>query len=379
VPRVLFGVTVPITANAFLRGQLALLVEQGWDVHLATSPDDGFERLREISGVTLHALPMKRQPAPFADAFSLVRWLRLVRKLRPDVVVSSTPKAGLLGVVSSRIACTAVRIYHIRGLRAEGLTGLMRKVSLTMERISCGWATTVLCDSHSLRDQMRTLGLLLSDQGVVLGAGSACGVDIQRFHPPTREERLEQRSLLQLTDDEVVIGFVGRITADKGVAELIRATEIVHDRWPNARLVLIGPIEDSTFSSLCESWITHIDFIDNPAPFYWAFDLFSLPSYREGFPIAVLEAMASGLPIVTTNAVGCLDSVIPGVTGCTVDVRAVEQLAEQLGSYVADAVLRSRNGANARIWAVADFDAIVVGERLANFLAAQLRATLLGL
>ena len=368
MPRVLFGVTVPITANAFLRGQLTLLVEQGWDVHVATSPLEGFERLGELTGVTTHALPMKRQPAPLADLRALAGWLGLVRRLNPDVVVSSTPKAGLLGMVASRLVGTPTRVYHVRGLRADGLTGVMRKVSLTMERISCACSTSILCDSPSLRDRMRALGILKSDQGVVLGSGSACGVDVERFHPPTQAQRMEQRLRLQLSDMHFVVGFVGRINVDKGVRELLDACRLVHARQPELRLLLVGSKEDSTFDFSHDPWITHVEFIDDPAPMYWAFDIFCLPSYREGFPIAPLEAMASGLPVIVSDAIGCRDAVCAGETGEIVSIKRIAPLEAAIESLERRADYRVALGAAARESVVLNFNSKIVQKRFVSYL-----------
>ncbi|MHB1066470.1 MAG: glycosyltransferase family 4 protein [Candidatus Nanopelagicales bacterium] len=342
MPRALFGVTVPMTAQAFLTDQLVALAERGWDVHLVTSPDDGFDRLGDLPGVTVHGLPMKRPPAPLQDARSLLAWMRLVKRLRPDVVVASTPKAGLLGMVSARQAKVPVRLYHVRGLRSEALSGLVATVSRVSERLAIACSTDVLCDSPTLRSALRRLGLLRLDQGVVLGAGSCCGVDAAHFVPAGPGERSSARASLGLDDSAFVLGFVGRLSVDKGIPELIRAMRDAHAADPRVRLVLVGPLEDAgelarEVEQLASSdWALVTGPIADPRDAYWAFDAFCLPSHREGFPIAPLEAQACGLPVVTTDATGCIDSIEPGVTGLAVAVGSPNQLAEAILSLAGD-------------------------------------------
>ena len=113
MPTVLFGVTIPLTANAFLRDQLTELATQGWKVHLVTSPGEGFERLHELEGVQLHSIAMKRAHSVIADFKSLIEWTHLIKEIKPDLVVASTPKAGLLGMIAARIRKTPTRLYHV--------------------------------------------------------------------------------------------------------------------------------------------------------------------------------------------------------------------------------------------------------------------------
>jgi len=374
--KVLFGVTIPLTANAFLSEQLVELAKQGWDVHLAVSPVDGYQQLLALEGVHVHPIPMKRGPSFFADLRSLVSWLRLIKQLRPNLVVASTPKAGLLGMLSSRIQKTPVRLYHVRGLRAEGLEGLMARISLFSEKIAISSATDVLCDSKSLLVKMRELQLLPSNDGIVLGEGSCCGVDVDRFRPPTSEERLISRAKLGLGEKDFVIGFVGRLAIDKGIRELVTAVGLLFRSNPEVKLVLVGPIEQedvreiSTFLREIESapWAILTGPQDDTASSYWAFDLFCSPSYREGFPVAILEAQAAGVPVVTTHATGCTDSISPGITGLLVDPRDASMLSEAIERLMRDRALMNSMSNSARERTTHQFNKTMVQERFIQYL-----------
>lgn len=369
----LFGVTVPVTALAFLRDQLTDLADQGWDVHLATAPDPGFEQLMDLPGVTVHALPMRRDPSPAADLRSLVGWRHLIRDVRPDVVAASTPKAGLLGMLAARQQRVPVRLYHVRGLRAEGLSGILRRVSLDSERIAVHCATDVLCDSDSLLARMRQLGLLRPDRGVVLGKGSCCGVDTARFRPPTPSERAQARGELGVEPDDIVVGLVGRLVPDKGVEELLSAVRDLNGSDPRVRLALVGPPEDAsldeaTAAAVREGWAIAPGAVADPRPSYWAFDVFCLPSHREGFPISPLEAQACGLPVVTTTATGCRDSVVDGTTGLLVAPADVKALRRALAALAADAGARERMGRAGSEWTRSSFEQSAVRRRFIDYL-----------
>lgn len=372
----MFGVTIPLTANAFLSEQLVELARQGWDVHLAVSPIDGYQHVLQLKGVHVHPIPMKRGPSLISDVRSLVSWLRLIKRLKPNLVVTSTPKAGLLGMLSARIRKTPVRLYHVRGLRAEGLEGLMAKVSLFSEKIAINSATDVLCDSNSLLVKMRELQLLASNEGTVLGEGSCCGVDTYRFRPPTLEERMISRSKLGLNEKDFAIGFVGRLVSDKGIRELSTAVESLSGNNPEIKLVLVGPKEHedaeemSIFFKKMESkpWTILPGSQADTSSTYWAFDLFCSPSYREGFPVAILEAQASGLPVVTTNATGCSDSISSGITGLLVDPRDVSALSEAIKTLMDDKALMNSMSSTARNRTTQLFSKEIVQERFIHYL-----------
>ena len=374
MPRILFGVTVPMTAIAFLQDQLTDLAEQDWDVHLATSPDEGFERLQLLPGVTVHALPMKRPPAPTHDAVSLAQWIKLLGKVRPDVVVASTPKAGLLGMVAARMTRVPVRIYHLRGLRAEGLAGAARRISLASERLSITCSTDLLSDSPSLLKKIRELRLAGPHQGVVLGLGSCCGVDTNHFRPPSTEERVEARAALGIEPDQVVIGFLGRLVPDKGVPELIDAVRLLRSRQANIVLALVGPREDATVEiPTGENWLKAPGPTEDPRSSYWAFDIFCLPSHREGFPISPLEAQSCAVPALATLATGCVEAIAPRASSPPVAIADPEALAGSLGVLSGDMSLRLDLGAKARLWVEENFDRDAVRSAFARYFDAKVR------
>ena len=146
-PRVLYLVTSDVSAG-FLRGQLAYLRERGWEVDVATRQSASPAPFDD--GVRVHDIAFEREPSPMRDLRSLVNVMRLMRRLRPDVVNASTPKAGLLGMVGAWICRVPRRVYVVRGLRFETASGWRRQVLRALERGTSSRATNVVYNSRSL-------------------------------------------------------------------------------------------------------------------------------------------------------------------------------------------------------------------------------------
>ena len=377
MPRLVFAVTVAMTAQAFLRGQAAALAARGWKVDIVCSPYDGtdsFERLHDLPGVTVHPLTMNRAFSPIADLRAWVAWRRLLKRLAPDVVIASTPKASLLAIRAARYAGVPNRIFHVRGLRSESLRGVLGALTRWSERAAARAATDVLVDSPSLLKAMRDAQLLAPEQGRVLGQGSCCGVDVDWFRPPSSIERQRAREALGLIDQDISVGFIGRITPDKGVRELVDAAVAARGQDSRIRLTLIGPREDgNSLNDVLEllsqaPWGRQLAQTSDPRAALWGMDVFVLPSYREGFPISALEAQACGVPVITTDSTGCVDSVLAGRSGITVPSRDVNSLTEAVLDIARDRERRVAMGREGRAWMVETFSREVVEQRILGYI-----------
>lgn len=370
---IVVGVTTHGTAEAFLRPQLEMLSSRGWQVHLVTSSVPALSLLRDVPGIRVHEIAMIRRASLIVDLRGLFRWTRLLRQITPDVVLVSTPKASLLGLLSARLTRVHCRIYHARGLRLEGLTGLPRHLGGAIEKICTRSSTSVVCDSESLLTLMRELKLLRSSQGVVLGRGSACGVNTELFHPKERNLADPGEKVTRPHENPVVIGFVGRVCADKGIPELIAAVSELRKSRSDISLTLVGELEEPevlgshSVEIALGGWIRIEGARTDIPEVMRGFTIFCLPSHREGMPISILEAMASGLPVVTTNATGCRDLIENDVTGFAVPVGDVPALTRALLRLAEDSQLRESLGANARDLVVRHFEQACVNSRFVDF------------
>ena len=354
--RVLYGITVPESAATLLRGQLTWFREQGWDVHLATSPGSLLDVVAEREKIVVHPLPMERETSPLRDLVALVRWIVLLVRLRPDVLNVGTPKAGLLGTIAGWLTRVPRRVYVMRGLRLEETSGLQRRILWLAERLTILLATDVVCVSHSLRDEARALGLLPRNHAVVIGHGSSNGVNPDRWRFDDADP-VATRAGWGVRPDELVVGFVGRIAFAKGVQDLLGALGEL-DGLP-VRGLLVGPVEDEALRSAIaalgdrvvsrDGWTSDLDHV------YAGIDVLCLPTRKEGFPNVVLEAALAGVPAITTTATGSRDSVVPGVTGWLVEPGDVGQLADAIRTCAEDREGVRAAGRAARERALRDF------------------------
>jgi glycosyltransferase involved in cell wall biosynthesis len=372
------GATVPETVKAFLVHQAHFYSENGWYVHIITSPGPETPELRRTvanwNRVTLHEIPMERGPSLIRDFRALLAWILLLRKIRPEVVIAGTPKAGILGMLSSRVIRVRKRVYLVRGLRLETQRGYGARVGAIFERITCFASTNVLCVSESLQKSMVQRHLVSSKKVQVLGHGSSNGIEVGRFHPPSENERSAARHRFGIDKNAAVVGFAGRLIPDKGLQEILNAITITQAHRPNALLLIAGNTDNGSIGPEKIEMLSRdlpIVFagrVENMVNFYHALDIFCLPSHREGMPNVNLEAASCGLPVVTTTATGCIDSVLPDRTGLVVAPQDHEALAESLTALLGDSEKRTAFGLHGRSRIEKEFRQEIVWESQLNFL-----------
>ena len=358
-PHILVGVTSPQTCLV-LQGRLRALREAGFRVSLLSAPGQLLYDTARSEQVTAYAVSMERGISPIADMIALFRIWRLLNRLRPDIVEFSTPKAGLLGSLAARLCRIPARAYFLRGLKLETSFGLKRILLLMTERVASASANVVVCNSRSLRREVLALHIASASKLVLLGKGSSRGVDLERFHPG----RSPVRKHFGIPEDVPVIGFVGRLTRDKGIPELLEAFAAILREEPSARLLLVGwfdAAEDALGVGLRARIeghpnITCTGFVADTAPYYRAMDLMVLPSLREGFPNVVLEAAATGIPVVGTLCTGSRDAVVSEVTGMLVPPGHPEAICEAVLRLLRDPDRRRQMGEAARVWAAENYE-----------------------
>ena len=341
-------------AAGFLEGQLEYLQNRGFEVTLLCPKrrNDEWE-VQRPDGISVLEVPMERKISPLKDIASLWRLWKAIRTIRPKVTNVGTPKAGLLGGFAAWLNRVPGRFYTLHGLRFETTTGLRRWLLIRAERLACSFAHRVVCVSRSVREKAIACGLTTRERSVVFGSGSCNGVNISRFAPSPKLMRraAEVRKELGIPLRSTVIMFMGRLTCDKGIPELVHAFSLLDSQYPHLRLLLVGCLEeeDPLPADILRKLKTHPRVVfagavqDTPA-YYAAADIVVLPSRREGLPTAVLEAQASCKPVVAASATGIVDIVEDGETGLLFPVGDVPGLCESLEELITNRDLADRLG-----------------------------------
>jgi glycosyltransferase involved in cell wall biosynthesis len=317
--------TIPATIENLMHGHLGFFRELGYRVVVISSPGPSLDRVRDRDAVEVEEVAMCREISPLRDLVSLFRLFLVLWRLKPDIVNAGTPKAGLLGMLAAWMSRVPSRCYTLRGLRLETTVGWKRSLLTLTEKIAGGLATCIPCNSRSLRARYLELFPGFSAKCVVLGEGSSNGVDGRRFFPRGEKETQALREQLGLKHAQTV-GFVGRLTVDKGVGDLISVMKQVRGRVGEVNLLLVGPFEDgdplgpSVRNALLEDSATcHTGMVSDVAPYYPLMDVLAFASRREGFPNSILEAASTGVPTVGYRVTGVSDAIVDGVTGFLIE------------------------------------------------------------
>lgn len=337
-------------------GQAQFMQQQGYQVITASGgpfPKDG---IPQLNGVRFVPQPHLVRPISIReDLLALRDMIRLIRKERPDIIHSHTPKAGLMGMLAGWLCHVPIRIHTVAGLPLLVHSGFKRKILNLVERITYRCATSVYPNSHKLRDTIISLKLASPDKLRVIGDGSSNGINVQHFCKELLAEELVDPIRKQLGGSFTFI-FVGRIVRDKGICELVEAFTRLQQEHPDARLLLVGdfeqeldPLPEEVYHTIqshpaiyCAGWQ------DDVRPWFAAADALAFPSYREGFPNVVMQAGAMGLPCVVSDINGCNEIIIEGENGLIIPSHDAPALYQTMKRMMEDKALYMHCQQNAR-------------------------------
>ena len=320
--KVLQITNVSFTVKKFLLPLVDEMIEQKYDVHIACYKDQtGYDI--EKDGYVIHHIPFQRNMNVISHFKSMVALVKLIRKERFDIVHSHTPVASLVARVSARLAKVPLSVYTAHGFYFhENMKPIPYKIIYLLEKIWAKYFTDKLF-FQSKEDYELALekGFQKPENLVHINNG----VSGNRFNPELYS-RVNSRKSLGLENEKVIM-FVGRLVREKGIVELIEAFNLLLDEIKDATLLIVGDsvtgdrdginVEELIQSMPIETKekIKLLGMRDDIPDLLCAADLFVLPSYREGLPRSIIEAMAMGKPIVATNVRGCREEVFPNVNG----------------------------------------------------------------
>lgn len=328
-------------------------------------------------GVRYIDTKMERKISLFQDLRSLLLLLHFFMKEDVDLVLTLSPKAGLLGSFASFISRVPVRIHAFTGQVWQTKTGGLKVLLWWMDRLIFFFSSKVLVDSHSQRQFLIDSNVVSDSGSVVLGDGSLVGVNLTKFSKDVLTREIVRENAGAARDTKVFL-FVGRLDRDKGIAELLDAFSNTNKKLTNTALWIVGPNEadlgefDKRLDTISSNSIKFFPYTPNPEKYMMGADVFCLPSYREGFGTVVIESAACGVPSIGSNITGLSDSIVNNETGVLVDVRDTYSLSAAMIKLAEDDSLRLMLGEQAMLRAREYFDQRVVVARLIEFLDKEL-------
>jgi glycosyltransferase involved in cell wall biosynthesis len=355
--------TTDMSLDWLLGPQLSAFAEDGYDVVgvSAAGPHVAALEERGIRHVALASATRSMDPRRDVQAFAEL--VGVLRRLRPTILHTHNPKPGLYGRVAGRLTGVPVIVNTVHGLYALPEDRLAKRaVVYGLERAASTCSRAELVQNPEDLETLARIGVPRSKL-VLLGNG----IDLARFDPSrlAADARARARAAMGVTDDDVVVGLVGRLVAEKGYREVFAAARLLRSRCPNVRVVVIGPDDpdkadgigaEELAAATRDGGVRFLGRRDDVDLLYAGMDLYVLASYREGFPRSAMEAAAMGLPIVATDIRGCRQVVEDGRTGVLVPVGDVVALTEAIGWLAGAGDVRATMGEAARQWARAQFD-----------------------
>lgn len=377
-PRVAHLTTVDLTLRFLLIGQLRHLRDEGFDVTAISAPGPWVSDLEAegIPHIAWHSA--SRSWDPLRDVRAFAELVGILRRERFDLVHTHNPKPGVLGRVAARVTGVPCVANTVHGLYASPDDGALRKSAvLAAEWFAARFSDVELYQSAEDLAWARRLRIVRRSQAMHLGNG----VDLDAFDPaavdPARRSAL--RAELGIDDDELVVGTVGRIVAEKGYRELFAAARAIRTERPDVRFLAIGDLDPAKEDTLSAGELANVaaDVVvtgwrEDVRDLLALLDVFVLASWREGMPRSAIEAAAMGRPLVLTDIRGCREVAGDGAAALLVPPRDADRLTRAIGALIADPMLRDRMGAAARRRAVESFDE----RRVVSIVAASTRRLL---
>lgn len=371
-PKLFRIATVPMSLNLLLKGQLEFL-NKHFQVTAISGEGDDLQTVAKREGVNIHEIEMHRPISLKQDLKSLWNLYWYFKKEKPAIIHSITPKAGLLSMMAGKLAGVPVRMHTFTGLIFPHKYGYMKRTLIIMDKILCRCATHVYPEGRGVKEDLQKHNITNKPLKVIAN-GNVNGVDVDYYHPEaiSEEAKNQLRDCLQIKEDDFVFVFVGRLVIDKGLRELVKAFDALSKNHKKVKLILVGPKENAhnpkkrrMFHAMQQNEnIITVGFQEEVRPYYAISNVLILPSYREGFPNAVLQAGAMGLPSIVSDISGCNEIIEHEVNGLLVPKKNHIELQKAMEKMLYNPSLLKEFHQNARNKVVKSFDKNFVWQEL---------------
>ncbi|GAB5400300.1 MAG: glycosyltransferase family 4 protein [Aureisphaera sp.] len=328
-----------------LEGQLDYM-KQWYDITAISADEPALKDYGKREGISTFYIELTRKITPFKDLFAVYKLYRFLKRERPEIVHTHTPKAGIVGMLGAYFAGVPNRLHTVAGLPLMEATGAKRTLLNFIEKLTYRCATKVYPNSKGLYDFILQEGFSKPNKLKIIGKGSSNGIDTAYFSRShfSEEDIQAIRSKFEIPHDNFIYVFVGRIVKDKGINELVSAFTKLYEENKGITLLLVGPFEDDL--DAVSEWtsktiqqhnaIITTGYQTDVRPFFALSDALVFPSYREGFPNVVLQACAMGLPCIVSDINGCNEIITENDNGKIVPAKDEEALFHTMKELFSD-------------------------------------------
>lgn len=367
--------TVPESIDKILEGQLSYM-NNYYEVIAISSGKDYLKQCAEREGVRFKNIEMTRKITLFKDLISLIQLISFLKKEKPLIIHSHTPKAGIIAMLASRITNIPIRLHTVSGLPLMEEKGTKKKLLEWIEKLTYSFSTQVFTNSNGLFKYIIDNNYISNNKLKVIGNGSTNGIDINYFSPikVSDNQKKDLKSSLNILENDFVFIFVGRIVTDKGINELVEAFESISKQNSKTKLILVGireseldPLNKNTLNIIKNNInIIETGFQNDIRPFLSISNVLVLPTYREGFPNVIMQAGAMELPVIATNINGCNEIIVNGKNGILIPSKDKTALENALVQLIDDKTFYESIKLNTRSMIVSRFERKVICEKLLN-------------
>jgi glycosyltransferase involved in cell wall biosynthesis len=350
--------TVPMALKHLLKGQMSFMSKNGFDVIMISADGQELNDVIESEKCKHFTVPFTRKITIIKDLYATYKLYRILRREKPDIVHTHTPKAGIVGMLASYFARVPARLHTVAGLPLVEITGFKRFILNFVERLTYRCSTMVYPNSFGLKEIILKNRFTRKNKLRIIGNGSSNGIDTSYFDSElfSSLENNTLKSELGVKSNDFVFIFVGRVVSDKGINELVEAFDRFCLLEQDIKLLIVGPLEDELdpLNKQTKLLINNNDNIisvgyqNDVRPYFAISNSLVFPSYREGFPNVVMQAGAMGLPSIVSDINGCNEIIENNINGLIIRVKSVQTIYDAMIKITSDKYLFNKLRLNSR-------------------------------
>ena len=372
-PKLIRITTVPLSLDKLLSGQLNFM-NSFYEVIAVSSEKEYLGKIGMKEKVSTFNLEMSRKITPIQDLFAVIKLYQFLKATKPLIVHTHTPKAGIVGMLASKLAGVPHRLHTVAGLPLLETKGFKRKLLDFVEKLTYSCATKVYPNSHGLLEIIIKNKYCSDAKLKVIANGSSNGIDTAYFNPNifSANQNLELRKELVMATSDFVFVFIGRLVSAKGINEIVSAFKVINEKYSHAKLLLVGdyesdldPLQSLTLAQIqTNDAIITVGFQNDVRPYLSTANALIFPSYREGFPNVVMQAGAMNLPAIVSNINGCNEIIVEGENGTFVPVKNTSAIIEKMELLLTNEDYFKKLKSNAREMIVSRYEQKVVWQAI---------------